>query len=118
MDTTICTLRTLKQFLEAEGYRENFNDGEGCEPEGDYVLFEVPHPNEVEEEEVKFHRELGFTVRRFSSYEDLDDWLECLFCGGLYTAVAIFIKGRNVTRSFEASMATFIPLGNCPTDDE
>lgn len=111
METTSCTLRTLQQFLKEEGYKQTYAEGEG-----EFSVVVIPDLDSCEEAEPEFFRDLGFMICIFPDYDDLDDWLEGLYCGGLYTAVAIFIKGRNVTRAFSCNFETFIPNGNQKLD--
>lgn len=107
MDGTRCTLRTLLAFLHREGYKQTLLDYD--DKETDVLVVVIPYPQDEKKD-----RDLGYELHYFETANDLEDFGEALFCGGLYTTALTFVKGRNL--SAHSCLQTLIYPGDNPID--
>lgn len=114
METQNVTLRQLRRFLHNQGYKCNcINRVDDAQ----YLVIWVADDDTAPKvEELQFYRDYGYVEEELREVDDLNEFMESLFCGGLYTAVATFYQGRNITPIGE-NLATWIPRGDQKIDE-
>jgi len=109
MNVFNCTKRTLFSFLEQQGYTPLLDEGKG-----EHLIVLIPSE---EEGQPRYFRDLGYKVWRFKKAAKWMDELDCIFCGGLYENLIVFIGRSNVTISYSNLVERILPLGDTPIED-
>lgn len=108
MDLSQVSFESAQQWLDKEGYKaHNSTCCAGAANVGDYCLLYVTEP-----EDSQYYRDSEYVV---SYYKDLDTMLNMvgiLFCGGNYTAIGIFNKGKPISKETIRNISFMVPVGS------
>ena len=87
MDISVYSLAQVLQFMNDQKYIliEDVQVYDENRDLYDYVLVDV-YDSETNDD-AKTYAEYGYSIQKFQTLEDAMDTIECIFCGGLYTAV-------------------------------
>jgi TPP-dependent indolepyruvate ferredoxin oxidoreductase alpha subunit len=62
----------------------------------------------------KYVKECGYEMSHYSNLTDLMNNVGIIFCGGMYTAVGIYVEDTNISSEYLCNMNFIVPDGDTP----
>ena len=106
MDISQHSLGEVLEFCKVEGYQcvDNRYANEK------FVVVTIPDGETFPD--AQYYRDYGYCIVGYHNIDEAMSQVGCVFCGGLYTAIALFKNGKNITKKSIINMCHDVPNGN------